>query len=63
MVEYSQVDYPFKNTDVMGKVFKNLTQRERIRMQGLNRRMYRLKVPTFIKTVDLLLFPKLQPKH
>ena len=62
MVERNQVDCPFKHTDLMGKVFKHLTQRERIVMQGLNKRMY-LKVPTFIKTVRLISFPKLNPKH
>ena len=58
-----KVDCQFKHTDVMGLVFENLTQREQIFVQRLNKWMYYRKVPTFVKTVRLISFPKLQPKH
>ena len=53
----------FKHTDVMGLVFAYLSLYEQIYVQGLDRRLYHKKVPTFVKTVELLTFPKLQPKH
>ena len=59
------IDCPFKNTDVMGVIFENLSQRENIILQRLNRQMYYRKVPTFVRTVylNLFSFPKLLPKH
>ena len=47
-VKRKQILDRFRHTDVMGEIFKYFTQRQRISMQGLNKRMYNLKVPTFV---------------
>ena len=57
------VDCKFKHTDVMGLVFDYLSLYEQIYVQGLDKKMYHKKVPTFVYTVELLTFPKLQPRH
>ena len=56
------VDCVFKNSDVMGLIFDYLTLLEAVYLQRLNRRMYYVKVPTFVQTFYLPSF-KLLPKH
>ena len=46
----------------MGLIFDYLTQFEAVYVQRLNRRMYYVKVPSFVKTFYLPSF-KLLPKH
>ena len=63
MVEFKMlVDCAFKYSDVMGLIFDYLTQLEAVYVQRLNRRMYHVKVPSFVKTFYLPSF-KLLPKH
>ena len=63
MVESKMLsDCPFKNSDVMGFIFDYLTQLEGVYVQRLNRRMYRIKVPLFVKTFYLPSF-KILPKN
>ena len=56
------VDCGFKNSDVMGLIFDYLTFLEAAYLQRLNKRMYHVKVPTFVKTFYLPSF-KMLPKH
>ena len=43
------VDCSFKSSDVMGLIFECLNQYEHLYLQGLNRRMFYVKVPLFVK--------------
>ena len=46
------VDCAFKHTDIMGVIFEFLTLYENIIvLQHLNKRIYYLKMPTFVKKV------------
>ena len=55
-------DCKFKNSDVMGLIFDYSTMLEAVYVQRLNKRMYHIKVPTFVTTFYLPSF-KLLPKH